>query len=85
MRIQSMQTFVVRLLAVASASLGLLHAERPYVNDQKVPETLEDLKVIQKGVHDHLPRARAATICLQLGEDGKSGSGSGVIVSPPLW
>ena len=78
-----MLSSVVRSLAIAGCSLGLLQAEeRPYVNDQKVPETLEDLKVIQKGVHDNLAAARAATICLQLGKDGKSGSGSGVVVSP---
>ena len=74
----------IHLLAVISGSLALLHAEeRPYVNDQKVPESLEDLKVIQKAVHDGLPKARAATICLQIGEDGKQGSGSGVVVSFP--
>lgn len=68
---------------MALGMLSLLHAdERPYVNDQKVPETLEDLKVIQKAVLDGLPAARAATICLQIGEDAKSGSGTGVVVSP---
>ncbi len=79
MRHFSMKSTILRLLAVTSCSLGLLHAEeRPYVNDQKVPETLEDLKVIQKAVHDGLDKVRAATICLQIGQ----GSGSGVVVSP---
>ena len=83
MRDLSIHSLSLRLLAAVGCSLTLLHAqERPYVNDQKVPETLEDLKVIQKAVHDGLPKARAATICLQLGEDGKQGSGSGVVVSP---
>ena len=73
-----MHSNILKLIAVTSCSLGLLHAERPYVNDQKVPETLEDLKVIQKAVHDGLEKAREATICLQIGK----GSGSGVVVSP---
>ena len=76
-------SFLIRAIAVFCFAMGVLHAdERPYVNDQKVPESLDDLKFIQKAVLDGLPKARAATICLQLGEDGKEGSGSGVVVSP---
>ena len=79
----SMKSRILRFSAIAMIATGLLHAdERPYVNDQKVPETIEDLKVIQKAVHDGLPPARAATICLQIGEEGKGGSGTGVVVSP---
>lgn len=52
--------------------------ERPYVNDQRVPETLEDLSFIQQAVHSGLPKASEATVCLQVGE----GSGTGVVVSP---
>lgn len=78
-----MKSRVLRSLAIAMVATGLLHAdERLYVNDQKVPESIEDLKVIQKAVRDGLPAARAATICLQIGEEGKDGSGTGVVVSP---
>lgn len=51
---------------------------RPYFNDLKAPQTLEDLAKIQKSLQDSLPKTRAATVCLQIGE----GSGTGVIVSP---
>jgi len=79
MRFPNVIPISMKLLVAAFASLCLVHAEeRLYVNDQKVPETREDLNVIQKAVLDGLPRARAATICLQIGE----GSGSGVVVSP---
>lgn len=50
---------------------------RPYVNDKKAPEDRKDLEVIQKSLTSVLPKARAATVCIDLGE----GSGSGVIVS----
>lgn len=59
--------------------LGAVRAEsRPYFNDLKAPETVEDLQKIQAGMQEILPRIRAATVCLQVGD----GSGSGVIVSP---
>jgi serine protease Do len=51
---------------------------RPYVNDKKAPENLKDIQVIQSALQSALPRARAATVCIEL----KQGSGSGVIVSP---
>ena len=74
-----MTPYIYRALAITSGLLGGVHAEqRPYVNDQKAPESLDDLKVIQTAVHDGLERARAATVCLKIGE----GSGSGVVVSP---
>lgn len=69
------------LKQIGLLALGLtapLVAERPYVNDQKVPETLEDLTFIQEAVHSGLPKARAATVCLQVGQ----GSGTGVVISP---
>ena len=47
-------------------------------NMKKVPETMDDLMAIQKALVDHLPRARAATVCIKL----KEGFGSGVIISP---
>jgi len=51
--------------------------ERLYVNDKKVPENRQDLEVIQKALTQALPKARAATVCLEMTD----GSGSGVIVS----
>ncbi len=51
---------------------------RPYVNDLKVPENRKDLETIQKALQAALPKARAATVCIEI----KDGSGSGVIVSP---
>ncbi|MES2438688.1 MAG: trypsin-like peptidase domain-containing protein [Verrucomicrobiota bacterium] len=51
---------------------------RLYVNDLKAPENRKDLEAIQKSVAEALPKARAATVCIEI----KDGSGSGVIVSP---
>ena len=50
---------------------------REYVNDLKAPETRKDLETLQKAVGDALPKARAATVCIEI----KEGSGTGVIVS----
>ncbi len=47
------------------------------VNEKKAPESLEDLMAIQQAVHATLPKAREATVCIDLGD----GTGSGVIVS----
>jgi serine protease Do len=65
------------LLALLACSA---HAadERLYVNDKKVPETRKDLEALQGALIKVLPQARAATVCIQIGE----GSGSGVIVTP---
>ncbi len=52
-------------------------AERLSLNEQKIPRNLEDLRAIQGALQSHLERARAATVCLQMGE----GSGSAVIIS----
>lgn len=52
-------------------------AERQYYNDKKAPDSQDDLKAIQKSLQDHLAKARAATVCIQIGQ----GSGTGVIVS----
>ena len=46
-------------------------------NDQEVPSSLDDFRQIQRALQSHLPKARAATVCLKL----ENGSGSGVIVS----
>jgi serine protease Do len=51
---------------------------RPYFQDQKAPETRRDLEAIQKALVAALPKARGATVGIEM-EDG---SGSGVIVSP---
>jgi len=74
-----MNAALLRQIGLAVCAVAISSAdERPYVNDQKVPETREDLIVIQKAVQDGLDKARAATVCLQVGE----GSGTGVVVSP---
>ena len=59
--------------------LGALSAfaERPAINDKRAPETLEDLREIQRMVQEAMPAARAATVCIKLEE----GFGSGVVVS----
>jgi serine protease Do len=50
---------------------------RLYVNDKKAPETRKDLETIQQAIENALPKARAATVCIEI----QDGSGSGVIVS----
>ncbi len=67
----------LRPLLLTLATLAVAAAERPFVNDLRVPENRHDLEVIQQHLQQVLPRARAATICIDLGE----GSGSGVVVS----
>jgi len=67
-----------RLAALLLALPGsIAWAERLYVNDKKAPENRHDLEAIQKALIEVLPKARAATVCIDLGE----GAGSGVIVS----
>jgi len=56
---------------------GLARADRPPVNDKKAPDNRKDLEAIQSALMQALPKARDATVCVDLGE----GSGSGVIVS----
>lgn len=64
------------LLALWSSSASSLHG-REYVNDLKAPESRKDLETLQKAVGEALPKARAATVCIEI----KDGSGTGVIVS----
>lgn len=64
------------LLAIWPWSVSALQA-REYVNDLKAPESRKDLEILQKAVGDALPKARAATVCIEI----KEGSGTGVIVS----
>lgn len=66
------------LLLAFFLMLSTGHAQRPYFNDKKVLENREDQDAIQKALIAALPKAREATVCIDLGD----GSGSGVIVSP---
>ncbi len=50
---------------------------RLYVNDKKAPDSRKDLEAIQSAVEKALPKARAATVCIEIAD----GSGTGVIVS----
>ncbi|GHC64252.1 hypothetical protein GCM10007100_34940 [Roseibacillus persicicus] len=61
-------------------SLSVSGADRHYFNDLDAPESVEDLVNIETALKSVLPSTRAATVCLELGEE--KGSGSGVIVSP---
>jgi serine protease Do len=66
------------LLALLILPLSALAADqRPYINDKKAPEDAKDLQFIQGALQKALPQARAATVCIEIGE----GSGTGVIVS----
>lgn len=66
---------------IASACFVLsaagVFADRPGFNDKVAPETIEDFREIQEALQKGLERARAATVCLQMG----GGSGSAVIIS----
>lgn len=66
----------ILLLAILPV-MALAAPDRPYFNDKKAPENRKDLEAIQKTLTSVLPKAREATVCIDIGE----GSGSGVIVS----
>lgn len=68
--------WIFPLLAMLPCALPTLEG-REYVNDLKVPESRKDLETIQRAVEHALPKARAATVCIEI----KGGSGTGVIVS----
>ena len=69
---------LIRLVLLALQPWCALAAnERLYVNDLKAPESRKDLQAIQAALVKVLPHARAATVCIEVGE----GSGSGLIVS----
>ncbi len=74
-RIMRLVSILLPLLIALAA--GHVAEGRPYINDKKAPEDSKDLLAIQKAVQEVLPKARAATVCIELGE----GSGTGVIVS----
>jgi len=65
------------LLLILLPWSALTADDRLYVNDKKVPEDRKDLLALQTALTKALPQARAATVCIEIGE----GSGSGVIVS----
>ena len=70
--------FLLPFLTVLLLPLSAVAADgRLYVNDKKAPEGRQDLEALQNRLIEVLPKARAATVCIDLGE----GSGSGVIVS----
>ncbi|MDP0490742.1 MAG: trypsin-like peptidase domain-containing protein [Verrucomicrobiota bacterium JB023] len=71
-----MKRFVGIIMATAALATG---AERLYFNDLEAPESLKDLANIETALKSSLPKARAATVCLELGPE--KGSGSGVIIS----
>jgi serine protease Do len=71
MKFGSFWALTLALLPVVS------EAGRPALNDKEAPENLDDLREIQKALQANLERARAATVCLQMG----GGSGSAVIIS----
>jgi len=64
------------LLSLVTCS-ALAADGRFYVNDKKAPENRKDIEALQAALVKALPQARAATVCIEIGE----GSGSGVIVS----
>ncbi len=64
------------LLATLTAIPGAAD-ERISINDKKAPENRKDIETIQNAMQKALPQARAATVCVDLG----NGSGTGVIVS----
>jgi serine protease Do len=70
--------FLLPCLTILLLPLSVVAADgRLYVNDKKAPEGRQDLEALQNRLIEVLPKARAATVCIDLGE----GSGSGVIVS----
>jgi len=62
---------------ILSIVASLLPVSAFPLNSKKAPESLDDLMAIQEALQAALPRAKAATVNIDLGE----GSGSGVIVS----
>lgn len=65
-------------MVVGWLSAVAMAAERLPINEKAAPTGLKDLKAIQTQLQSVLPQAREATVCIEL---GKSGSGSGVVVS----
>jgi serine protease Do len=72
-----MKHLLASLLAFALPWSAFAASGRPYVNDKKAPENRQDLEAIQTALTSVLAKARAATVCIDLGQ----GSGSGVLVA----
>ncbi len=72
-----MKSCLLCLLVVLMPWCAFAQEARLYVNDKKAPDSRKDLEVIQKSLISVLPKARAATVAIEIAE----GSGSGVIVS----
>jgi serine protease Do len=69
---------LLKILALGSASAFLSGVAMAFpLNEKKAPGSQGDIKAIQDALLSAIPKARAATVCIDLGE----GSGSGVIVS----
>ncbi len=72
MKVSLILSFLALLPWCAFAGEGRL-----YVNDKKAPDSRKDLEALQTSLGEALPKARAATVCIEI----KGGSGSGVIIS----
>lgn len=68
---------LIRIFLALLPCCVLAAEDRLYVNDKKAPDSRKDLDALQAALIKALPQARAATVCIEVGE----GSGSGVIVS----
>ena len=79
MRLPSFCSFAMASLLLFGV-LPAAEVKRHYFNDLRAPESVKDLVNIETALKSALPKARAATVCLELGP--QKGSGSGVIVSP---
>ncbi len=73
MTLGGFRAFALALVMLPAVS----QAGRPALNDKEAPQNLDDLREIQAALQSNLARARAATVCLQMG----AGSGSAVIIS----
>ncbi len=72
-----MKSILILPLVFACSWSAFAQAGRFYVNDKKAPEDRKDLEALQKSLSNLLPKARAATVNIEI----KEGSGSGVIIS----
>jgi serine protease Do len=70
--------FILSLLLLGLSFLPSLHAEsRPPALDKRIPETVEDLRIIQERVKKAAAKVMPCTVAIRIG----SNAGSGVIVS----
>ncbi|MEO0017826.1 MAG: hypothetical protein RLZZ522_1109, partial [Verrucomicrobiota bacterium] len=72
-----MNHLLASLLVFSLPWAAAADSARPLVNDKKAPENRQDLLAIQAALTSTLAQARAATVCIDLGQN----SGSGVLVS----